>query len=95
MDSLLIYFLSILPPPPQINRDRFVLSNGHGCTLQYIMLHLLNYDMTMDDLKQFRQLDSKTPGHPERGMSDGIEVTTGPLGQGEFTSGDGLGQKRK
>jgi len=59
------------------------------------MLHLLNYDMTMDDLKQFRQLDSKTPGHPERGVSDGIEVTTGPLGQGEFTGGDELGQKRK
>lgn len=65
-----------------LNRDRFVLSNGHGCALQYTMLHLLGYDVTMDDLKSFRQLDSRTPGHPEVGVTDGIEVTTGPLGQG-------------
>jgi len=65
-----------------INRDRFVLSNGHGCALQYIVLHLLGYKLSMDDLKQFRQLDSITPGHPELGVTDGIEVTTGPLGQG-------------
>ncbi|KAH9934907.1 transketolase [Fomitopsis serialis] len=70
------------------NRDRFVLSNG--CALQYIMLHLLGYKLSMDDLKQFRQVDSLTPGHPETGHTDGIEVTTGPLGQG-FANGVGLG----
>ncbi|KAJ2716982.1 Transketolase [Coemansia spiralis] len=64
------------------NRDRFVLSNGHGCALQYVLLHLLGYKLSMDDLKNFRQLDSKTPGHPENTHTDGIEVTTGPLGQG-------------
>jgi transketolase N-terminal domain/subunit len=64
------------------NRDRFVLSNGHGCALQYVMLHLCGYDLSMDDLKNFRQLDSKTPGHPESHMTGGIEVSTGPLGQG-------------
>merc|ERR1712093_60929 len=65
-----------------LNRDRFVLSNGHGCALQYTLLHLLGYKVSLDDLKQFRQLDSITPGHPEVGVTDGIEVTTGPLGQG-------------
>jgi transketolase len=64
------------------NRDRFVLSNGHACALQYVLLHLLGYKLTLDDLKQFRQLGSKTPGHPEAGHTDGIELTTGPLGQG-------------
>lgn len=64
------------------NRDRFVLSNGHGCALQYVMLHLCGYDLSMDDLKNFRQLNSKTPGHPESHMTGGIEVSTGPLGQG-------------
>ncbi|KAI8340232.1 transketolase [Chlamydoabsidia padenii] len=64
------------------NRDRFVLSNGHACVLQYIILHLLGYKLSMDDLKQFRHVNSKTPGHPERGHTEGIEVTTGPLGQG-------------
>ncbi|ORY89956.1 transketolase [Syncephalastrum racemosum] len=68
--------------PKFINRDRFVLSNGHGCALQYIYLHLLGYDVSMDDLKQFRQIGSKTPGHPESADTPGIEVTTGPLGQG-------------
>ncbi|KAI0736861.1 transketolase [Fomitopsis betulina] len=72
------------------NRDRFVLSNGHACALQYILLHLLGYKLSLDDLKQFRQLDSLTPGHPEAGHTDGIEVTTGPLGQG-FANGVGLG----
>ncbi|KZT65457.1 transketolase [Daedalea quercina L-15889] len=72
------------------NRDRFVLSNGHACALQYILLHLLGYKLSMDDLKQFRQIDSLTPGHPEAGHTDGIEVTTGPLGQG-FANGVGLG----
>ncbi|KAJ7285638.1 transketolase [Mycena rebaudengoi] len=71
------------------NRDRFVLSNGHACVLQYIMLHLLGYKLSMDDLKAFRQLGSLTPGHPEAGHTDGIEVTTGPLGQG-FANGVGL-----
>ncbi|KAJ2054117.1 Transketolase [Coemansia sp. RSA 922] len=65
-----------------LNRDRFVLSNGHGCALQYVLLHLMGYKVTMDDLKNFRQLGSKTPGHPENTHTDGIEVTTGPLGQG-------------
>ncbi|KAI8343855.1 transketolase, partial [Chlamydoabsidia padenii] len=68
--------------PKFINRDRFVLSNGHGCALQYVYLHLLGFDVSMDDLKQFRQLGSKTPGHPEANDTPGIEVTTGPLGQG-------------
>ncbi|KAI0665036.1 transketolase [Cubamyces menziesii] len=71
------------------NRDRFVLSNGHACALQYILLHLLGYKLSMDDLKQFRQIDSLTPGHPEAGHTDGVEVTTGPLGQG-FANGVGL-----
>lgn len=64
------------------NRDRFILSNGHSCVLQYCMLHLTGYDLTIDDLKQFRQLNSRTPGHPEIGVTPGIECTTGPLGQG-------------
>ncbi|KAH9597152.1 Transketolase-like [Trypanosoma melophagium] len=68
--------------PSWVDRDRFVLSNGHGCVLQYAMLHLSGYDLSMDDLKKFRQMDSRTPGHPERGVTPGIEVTTGPLGQG-------------
>jgi len=65
-----------------INRDRFVLSNGHCCALQYVINHLLGYKITLEDLKNFRQYKSITPGHPERGVTDGIEVTTGPLGQG-------------
>lgn len=68
--------------PNWSNRDRFILSNGHGCMLQYALLHLTGYDLTIDDLKQFRQLHSKTPGHPEYGYTPGIETTTGPLGQG-------------
>ncbi|KAL6309105.1 transketolase [Sparassis latifolia] len=72
------------------NRDRFVLSNGHACALHYILLHLLGYKLTIDDLKSFRQVDSLTPGHPETGHTDGIEVTTGPLGQG-FANAVGLG----
>src|SRR5580692_12267825 len=76
-------FLQHNPSNPHwLNRDRFVLSNGHGCMLQYSLLHLAGYDVTLDDLKQFRQLHSKTPGHPEFGDTPGIETTTGPLGQG-------------
>ena len=57
--------------PTWVNRDRFVLSNGHACALQYAMLHLTGYDLSLDDLKQFRQLGSKTPGHPESFVTDG------------------------
>ncbi len=64
------------------DRDRFVLSSGHACVLQYSLLHLTGYELSLDDLKQFRQWGSRTPGHPERGHTPGIEVTTGPLGQG-------------
>jgi transketolase len=71
------------PANPQWpDRDRFVLSNGHGSMLLYGALHLTGYDLTIDDLKQFRQLHSLTPGHPERGYAPGVETTTGPLGQG-------------
>ena len=65
-----------------LNRDRLVFSGGHGSSLIYALLHLWGYDLSLDDLKAFRQLDSKTPGHPEYGHTDGIEITTGPLGQG-------------
>jgi transketolase len=64
------------------DRDRFVLSSGHACMLQYSLLHLTGYELSLEDLKQFRQWGSRTPGHPERGHTPGIEVTTGPLGQG-------------
>ncbi|KGQ67144.1 transketolase [Gallibacterium anatis] len=76
-------FLSHNPNNPKwVNRDRFVLSNGHGSMLIYSLLHLTGYDLSIDDLKQFRQLHSKTPGHPEYGYAPGVETTTGPLGQG-------------
>ncbi|KAL2823102.1 Transketolase, thiamine diphosphate binding domain-containing protein [Aspergillus granulosus] len=83
-------FMKFNPKNPDwVNRDRFVLSNGHGCMLQYALLHLFGYAISLDDLKNFRQLDSITPGHPEAHDTPGIEVTTGPLGQG-FANAVGL-----
>src|SRR6185437_13946788 len=79
------------PQNPQWdNRDRFILSCGHACMLQYSYLYLTGYNITLDDIKNFRQLHSKTAGHPEYGLLEGIEVTTGPLGQG-FANGVGMG----
>ncbi|PTS85110.1 transketolase [Pseudomonas sp. HMWF032] len=76
-------FLKHNPSNPKFaDRDRFVLSNGHGSMLIYSLLHLTGYDLSIDDLKNFRQLHSKTPGHPEYGYTPGVETTTGPLGQG-------------
>jgi len=68
--------------PNWANRDRFVLSNGHGSMLIYALLHLTGYALPMEELRNFRQMHSKTPGHPEVGITPGVETTTGPLGQG-------------
>lgn len=81
--ALWMRWLKFNPANPQwFDRDRFVLSAGHGSALLYSLLYLTGYDLTLDDLKQFRQWGSKTPGHPERGHTPGVETTTGPLGQG-------------
>jgi len=80
--------------PDWLNRDRFVLSAGHGSMLQYALLHLSGYDVSLEDLKQFRQWGSKTPGHPEYGHTPGVELTTGPLGQG-FATGVGMAMAEK
>ena len=76
-------FLKHNPKNPKwCDRDRFVLSNGHGSMLIYALLHLTGYDLALDEIKRFRQLHSKTPGHPEYGLTPGVETTTGPLAQG-------------
>lgn len=82
-EVLWIHHLRHNPANPNwADRDRFILSNGHGSMLIYALLHLTGYDLSMEDIKQFRQLHSKTPGHPEYGYTPGVETTTGPLGQG-------------
>ncbi|MCG8066855.1 MAG: transketolase [Candidatus Thiodiazotropha taylori] len=80
--------------PDWADRDRFILSNGHGSMLIYSLLHLTGYELSIDDLKNFRQLHSKTPGHPEYGYAPGVETTTGPLGQG-ITNGVGMALAEK
>jgi len=88
-------FLKHNPSNPNwADRDRFILSNGHGSMLLYSLLHLSGYDLSIDDLKQFRQLHSRTPGHPEYGYAPGVETTTGPLGQG-ITNGVGMALAEK
>ena len=80
--------------PHWANRDRFVLSNGHASMMLYAVLHLTGYDLPMSELRNFRQLHSKTPGHPEHGLTPGVETTTGPLGQG-FSNAVGMALAEK
>lgn len=89
------YFLKFNPKDPNwLGRDIFILSAGHASMLLYSLLHVYDYGVTMDDIKKFRQLHSKTPGHPEYGMTPGVETTTGPLGQG-FANGVGFALAKK
>ena len=88
-------FMKVNPKDPSwFDRDRFVLSPGHGSALQYAMLHLAGYKVSLDDLKQFRQWGSLTPGHPEYGVTPGVDVSTGPLGHG-FAMAVGLAMAEK
>ena len=85
--TLYAHYLKFNPNnPAYFNRDRFVMSAGHGSALLYATLHMAGFDLSLDDLKSFRQIDSKTPGHPEYGVTPGVDMTTGPLGQGIATA---------
>ena len=87
MYSLFAHHMKIDPANPNFyNRDRFIMSAGHGSALLYATLYMAGYPLTLDDLKDFRKIDSKTPGHPEYRTTPGVEMTSGPLGQGFATA---------